>query len=207
MNVRTRAGLDRCPAPSRRSSGFTVRRTVPVLELHGLTKHFGGVARGRRRRSTHGRARRDSRPDRGPTAPARAPSSISSAALLIPLTRRARRVSAARTFPISRRTTRVGRGIARTFQNIRLFGQLSVWQNLWVAQNSGEQRAPGESFVRRWLGGSRAARARRSTARSNSSTLGRQTRRARRPTCPSASSGASSSARGICRKARAGAAR
>src|SRR5258707_14889034 len=31
------------PAPSRRSSGFAVRRNVPVLELHGLTKHFGGV--------------------------------------------------------------------------------------------------------------------------------------------------------------------
>jgi ABC-type branched-subunit amino acid transport system ATPase component len=53
---------------------------------------------------------------------------------------------------------RVSCGIARTFQNIRLFGQLTVWQNLWVAQNSAEQRS-GENFLRRWLGGSRRARA------------------------------------------------
>jgi ABC-type branched-subunit amino acid transport system ATPase component len=53
---------------------------------------------------------------------------------------------------------RVSLGIARTFQNIRLFGQLSVWQNLWVAQNSAEQRS-GERFLSRWLGGARRARA------------------------------------------------
>lgn len=50
----------------------------------------------------------------------------------------------------------VARGVTRTFQNIRLFGQLSVWQNLWVAQNSTEHHSEG--FLRRWLGGLGRAR-------------------------------------------------
>src|SRR6266850_5583536 len=52
---------------------------------------------------------------------------------------------------------RVARGVSRTFQNIRLFGQLSVWQNLWVAQNAPADLAR-HGFLARWLGGQRGVR-------------------------------------------------
>jgi len=39
-----------------------------------------------------------------------------------------------------------------------LFGQLSVWQNLWVAQNSAEDQER-QGFFARWLGGQGGVRA------------------------------------------------
>ena len=48
-------------------------------------------------------------------------------------------------------STRLKNGIARTFQNIRLFGGLTVWQNLWVARNSRED-IQSQSILNRWLG-------------------------------------------------------
>ena len=51
----------------------------------------------------------------------------------------------------------VGAGIGRTFQHIRLFPGLTVWQNLWVAEKDGigDQKT---GFLKRWLSGQSGAR-------------------------------------------------
>ena len=44
----------------------------------------------------------------------------------------------------------VDMGISRTFQNIRLFGDLTVWQNLWVAWK--DDRHNQGSWCNNWFG-------------------------------------------------------
>jgi ABC-type branched-subunit amino acid transport system ATPase component len=125
-----------------------------VLELKGLTKHFGGV------RAVDNI---DLTVERGEILGLIGPNGSGKSTIvnlicgLFPLTGGQvilRGTDISQVPPHAR----VAMGIARTFQNIRLFGQLTVWQNLWVAQNSGEQ-AGNENFLRRWLGGPRRARA------------------------------------------------
>jgi branched-chain amino acid transport system ATP-binding protein len=122
-----------------------------VLDLQGLTKHFGGV------RAVDGVDLAVARGEIvgliGPNGSGKSTIVNLICGLLPPTAGRVvfNGADICRLPPHARVTL----GIARTFQNIRLFGQLTVWQNLWVAQNSGEQRNP--NFLRRWLGGSSGA--------------------------------------------------
>jgi branched-chain amino acid transport system ATP-binding protein len=123
-----------------------------VLELQGVSKHFGGV------RAVDGI---DLTVARGEILGLIGPNGSGKSTIvnlicgLFPLTSGRIILDGAdiSDVPVHARVTC---GVARTFQNIRLFGQLTVWQNLWVAQNSGEQRS--QNFARRWFGGSRRAR-------------------------------------------------
>ena len=123
-----------------------------MLDLQGLTKHFGGV------RAVDGIDLAVARGEIvgliGPNGSGKSTIVNLICGLLPPTAGRVVFNGA----DISRLPphARVTLGIARTFQNIRLFGQLTVWQNLWVAQNSGEQR--NQNFLRRWFGGSNGAR-------------------------------------------------
>jgi branched-chain amino acid transport system ATP-binding protein len=122
-----------------------------VLDLQGLTKHFGGV------RAVDGVDLAIARGEIvgliGPNGSGKSTIVNLICGLLPPTAGRVvfNGADICRLPPHARVTL----GIARTFQNIRLFGQLTVWQNLWVAQNSGEQR--NQNFLRRWLGGSSGA--------------------------------------------------
>src|SRR6266853_6166360 len=140
-------------SPPSNACGFATGSRA-MLELKGLSKHFGGV------RAVDGL---DLNVPRGEVFGLIGPNGSGKSTIvnlicgLFPVTDGSvlfRGVDITDLPPHAR----VALGIARTFQNIRLFGQLSFWQNLWVAQNSGEQ-AGQKNFLCRWLGGSRGARA------------------------------------------------
>ena len=123
-----------------------------MLELDNLTKHFGGV------RAVDGVSLNVSAGEVlgliGPNGSGKS-TMVNLICGLFPLT--AGRVSfKGEDISSLPPHMRVSLGIARTFQNIRLFGQLTVWQNLWVAQNSTGQRQ--ENPLMRWFGGGRSAR-------------------------------------------------
>src|SRR5436853_2447177 len=115
------------PAQSSLSSGcFSAARNRPVLELNGLTKHFGGV------RAVDGV---DLTVAQGEIVGLIGPNGSGKSTIvnlicgLFPATSgrvQVRGVDISALAPHAR----VAFGIARTFQNIRLFGQLTVWQNL-----------------------------------------------------------------------------
>ena len=126
---------------------------MPILELTSLTKHFGGV---------HAVDELDLSVEEGEIFGLIGPNG-SGKSTTVNLICGVVSVTAGRVAFEGRDITGsaphrvLAAGVARTFQNIRLFGHLTVWQNLWVAQNSIEDRR-SENFAKRWFFGSGAAR-------------------------------------------------
>ena len=126
---------------------------MPILELTSLTKHFGGV---------HAVDELDLSVEEGEIFGLIGPNG-SGKSTTVNLICGVVSVTAGRVAFEGRDITAapphrvLAAGVARTFQNIRLFGHLTVWQNLWVAQNSMEDRR-SENFAKRWFFGSGAAR-------------------------------------------------
>ncbi len=126
-----------------------------MLELQGLSKHFGGV------RAVDSLDLRIT-PGQifgliGPNGSGKS-TTVNLITGLLPVTRGSIKLAGEEITNLPTHV-RLSTGIARTFQNIRLFGQLTVWQNLWVAENARAQRERA-SFLSRWLGGERGARTR-----------------------------------------------
>jgi ABC-type branched-subunit amino acid transport system ATPase component len=125
-----------------------------VLELSGVSRHFGGV------KAVDGLELRVAPGEIvgliGPNGSGKS-TTVNLIAGLFPLTSGDIRFlgKSLASIPTHKR---LQLGIARTFQNIRLFGQLTVWQNLWVARNSPLDHAH-QGFFKRWLGGARDVRA------------------------------------------------
>jgi len=119
-----------------------------VLELDGLCKHFGGV------KAVDGVSLKVRKGDIlgliGPNGSGKSTIVNVVAGLLPPTSGRVLLDEQDVTGLPSH--TLVSLGVARTFQNIRLFGQLAVWQNLWVAENRDRQRK-SQPVVPRWLNG------------------------------------------------------
>jgi ABC-type branched-subunit amino acid transport system ATPase component len=126
-----------------------------VLELHSLAKHYGGV------KAVDGVSFRLAKGEIfgliGPNGSGKSTIVNVIAGITPPTSGRVLFDGVDITGKPSHRL--VAAGIARTFQNIRLFGQLTVWHNLWVAEN-GERQKRALPVLPRWLGGYLADRER-----------------------------------------------
>jgi len=110
---------------------------APMLAIEGLTKHFGGV------RAVHavdlGVGEHEILGLIGPNGSGKSTIVNLVTGVFPPTAGRVRfRDRDITGWPPHRV---VAAGIGRTFQNIRLFGGLTVWQNLWVVRSAGPARA------------------------------------------------------------------